>query len=284
LFRERQHEVSIVSSYRTLHVNGDMARLVQSIVNILANAAKYTDPGGKIKLQTRVEGACALVEISDNGAGISPELLPRVFDLFVQGDRTLDRSLGGLGIGLSVAKQLIAMHGGKVAALSAGLGHGATFQLWLPLVERPGSLSGDLAPPPKQSAKRILIVDDNVDAADSLALVLELEGHVTKTGYSAEDALERAVAFEPDVILLDIGLPRIDGYEVARRVRALRKFDDVKLIALTGYGQGEDLRLAREAGFDDHLVKPVDFGTLSRCLAGLPGGAVGPAGILNGTQ
>jgi CheY-like chemotaxis protein len=125
--------------------------------------------------------------------------------------------------------------------------------------------------PPRQPPKRILIVDDNADAADSLALVLELEGHVTKTGYSAEDALEQAVAFEPDVILLDIGLPRIDGYEVARRVRALRKLDDVKLVALTGYGQGEDLRLAREAGFDDHLVKPVDFGTLSRCLAGLPG-------------
>jgi CheY-like chemotaxis protein len=270
LFRERQHEVSIVSSYRTLHVNGDMVRLVQGVVNILTNAAKYTDPGGKIKLQTRAEGSCALVEISDNGAGISPELLPRVFDLFVQGDRTLDRSLGGLGIGLSVAKQLIEMHGGKVAAVSAGLGRGATFQLWLPLVERPGSQSGDLAPP-RQPPKRILIVDDNADAADSLALVLELEGHVTKTGYSAEDALEQAVAFEPDVILLDIGLPRIDGYEVARRVRALRKLDDVKLVALTGYGQGEDLRLAREAGFDDHLVKPVDFGTLSRCLAGLPG-------------
>ena len=147
LFRERQHEVSIVSSYRALHVNGDMTRLVQSVVNILTNAAKYTDPGGKIKLQTRAEGSYALVEISDNGAGISPELLPRVFDLFVQGDRTLDRSLGGLGIGLSVAKQLIEMHGGKVAAVSAGLGRGSTFQLWLPLIERPGSLLGDLAQP-----------------------------------------------------------------------------------------------------------------------------------------
>jgi nitrogen-specific signal transduction histidine kinase/CheY-like chemotaxis protein len=266
LFRERQHEVSIVSSYRALHVNGDMTRLVQSIVNVLTNAAKYTDAGGKIKLQTRAEGSYALVEISDNGAGISPELLPRVFELFVQGDRTLDRSLGGLGIGLSVARQLIEMHGGKVAAVSAGLGRGATFQLWLPLIERPGSLSGDLAEP-RQPSRRILIVDDNVDAADSLALVLELDGHVTRTGYSAQDALEQAVAFEPEVILLDIGLPEMDGYEVARRVRALRKLNAVKLVALTGYGQVEDLRRAQEAGFDDHLVKPVDFGTLSRCLA-----------------
>ncbi len=283
LFRERQHEVSIVSSHRALHVDGDMARLVQSVVNILTNAAKYTDTGGKVELQMRAEGSCALVEISDNGAGISPELLPRVFELFVQGERTLDRSLGGLGIGLSVAKQLIEMHGGKVAAVSAGLGRGATFQLWLPLIELPGTLPGDPVQS-RQPSKRILIVDDNVDAADSLALVLELEGHVTKTGYSAEDALEQAIAFEPDVILLDIGLPEIDGYEVARRVRALRKLDHVKLVALTGYGQGEDLRLAREAGFDDHLVKPVDFGLLSRCLAGLPGGAFEPAAVLNGTQ
>jgi signal transduction histidine kinase len=272
LFRERQHEVSIVSSYRALHVNGDLTRLVQSIVNILTNAAKYTDPGGKIELQTRAEGDYALVEVSDNGTGISPDLLPRVFELFVQGDRTLDRSLGGLGIGLSVAKQLIEMHGGKVTAVSPGLGRGSTFRLWLPLIERPGSLLGERADP-RQLSRRVLIVDDNVDAADSLALVLELDGHVTKTGYSAQDALEQAVAFEPDVILLDIGLPEMDGYEVARRVRALGRADDVKLIALTGYGQVEDLRRAQEAGFDDHLVKPVDFEILTRCLAGLPGGA-----------
>jgi signal transduction histidine kinase len=272
LFRERQHEVSIVSSYRALHINGDMTRLVQSVVNILTNAAKYTDPGGKIELQTRTDGGCALVEVSDNGAGISPELLPRVFELFVQGDRTLDRALGGLGIGLSVAKQLIEMHGGRVEASSRGLGHGSTFRLWLPLIERSGSLVNELAES-EPLAKRVLIVDDNVDAADSLALVLQLDGHVTKTGYSAQDALELAVTFEPDVILLDIGLPEMNGYEVARRVRALGRPGEVKLIALTGYGQVEDLRRAEEAGFDDHLVKPVDFATLSRSLAGLPGGA-----------
>jgi signal transduction histidine kinase/CheY-like chemotaxis protein len=267
LFRERRHEVSIVSSYRALHVNGDMTRLVQSVVNILTNAAKYTDIGGKIELQTRAHGAEALIEISDNGAGISPELLPRVFQLFVQGDRTLDRSLGGLGIGLSVAKQLIEMHGGRVEAQSPGLGRGSTFRLWLPLIEQPGIALGDLAEP-REPGRRVLIVDDNVDAADSLALVLQLDGHVTRTGYSAQDALALVASFEPDAVLLDIGLPEIDGYEVARRLRASGAAAAVKLIALTGYGQEDDLRRAREAGFDDHLVKPVDFETLSRSLAG----------------
>jgi len=266
LFRERQHGVAIVPSCRELYVNGDMARLVQSVVNVLTNAAKYTDSGGRIELQTRADGDYALIEILDNGAGISPELLPRVFELFVQGERTLDRSLGGLGIGLSVARQLMEMHGGRVEAVSPGLGHGSTFRMWLPLIEHPGSLVGQLAEP-RQPARRVLIVDDNVDAADSLALVLQLDGHLTRTGYSAHDALDLAAAFEPEVVLLDIGLPEMDGYEVARRIRAAGRSDAMKLIALTGYGQVEDLRRAQEAGFDDHLVKPVDFDRLSQSLS-----------------
>jgi signal transduction histidine kinase len=274
LFRERQHEVSIVSSYQTLHVDGDMTRLVQSVVNILTNAAKYTDSGGRIRLQTQVDGEFALIEISDTGAGISPELLPRVFDLFVQGDRTLDRSLGGLGIGLSVARQLVEMHGGRITAVSPGLGHGSTFRIWLPLIERPVSLSGD-ASRSKPAPRRVLIVDDNVDAADSLALVLDLDGHVTHSAYSAREALRLAAEFKPELILLDIGLPEMDGYEVARRVRAIPALGNVRIVALTGYGQVEDLRKAREAGFDDHLVKPVDFATLERCVAGLTGGSFG---------
>jgi signal transduction histidine kinase len=273
-FRERRHEVSIVSSYRTLHVNGDMTRLVQSVVNILANAAKYTDPGGRILLETRAEGSFAQIEISDTGAGISPELLPRVFDLFVQGDRTLDRSLGGLGIGLSVARQLVQMHGGAISATSPGLGRGSTFSVRLPLIERSGEMAGD-APHAQAKSKRVLIVDDNVDAADSLALVLGLDGHVTESVYTARAALERAVGFEPDIILLDIGLPEMDGYEVARRMRGLPRLNSVRLVALTGYGQADDLRRTRDAGFDDHLVKPVDFATLGRCLAGTPNGAPG---------
>jgi CheY-like chemotaxis protein len=251
-----------------------MTRLVQSVVNILTNAAKYTDSGGKIRLQTQVDGEFALIEISDTGAGISPELLPRVFDLFVQGDRTLDRSLGGLGIGLSVARQLVDMHGGRITAVSPGLGRGSTFRIWLPVIERPASLSGDAAQA-KPAPRRVLIVDDNVDAADSLALVLALDGHVTQAAYSAREALRLVAEFQPELILLDIGLPEMDGYDVARRVREIPALDNVRIVALTGYGQVEDLRKAREAGFDDHLVKPVDFATLERCVAGLTGGSFG---------
>lgn len=272
LFRERQHEVSIVSSYPSLFVNGDMTRLVQSVVNMLTNAAKYTDAGGRITIQTHADGDFGLIEISDSGAGISPDLLPRIFELFVQGDRTLDRALGGLGIGLSVAKRLIEMHGGRVAAASPGLGRGSTFSLWLPLIERPGASATDVDQL-RQEPKRILVVDDNVDAADSLALVLELDGHSTRAAYSARDALEQTLEFQPDFILLDIGLPEMDGYEVARRIRNLNCLSEVRLVALTGYGQVEDLRRAEEAGFDDHLVKPVEFATLSRCLTGLSGTA-----------
>lgn len=272
LFRERQHEVSVVSSYPTLYVNGDSTRLVQCVVNMLTNAAKYTDSGGRIRVQSRMDGAFALIEISDTGAGIAPELLPRVFDLFVQGERTLDRSLGGLGIGLSVTRQLVEMHGGRVGAASPGLGRGSTFSLWLPLIERPGE-SVHPSEESREPSMRVLIVDDNVDAADSLGLVLQLDGHVTRTAYSGREALELIPTFQPDVLLLDIGLPEMDGYEVAKRVRDGRGAADLRIVALTGYGQVEDVRRAQSAGFDDHLVKPVDFETLRRCLAAAPGSA-----------
>jgi PAS domain S-box-containing protein len=267
LFQTRQHEVSIVSSYRTLYVDGDMTRLVQCVVNILTNAAKYTDPGGKIKVETRAEDSEAVVTITDSGAGISCELLPRVFDLFVQGERTLDRSLGGLGIGLSVAKRLIEMHGGRLTAASPGVGQGATFEIRLPRLERPQEAMGRgegvaLVP------RRILIVDDNADAANSLALVLALDGHTTETVYSGIDALKRAPVFAPEIVLLDIGLPEMDGYEVARRLRARPEFASLRIVALTGYGQSDDVLRAKEVGFDDHLTKPVDFSTLERALTG----------------
>jgi CheY-like chemotaxis protein/two-component sensor histidine kinase len=274
LFRERRHEVSVVSSYPSLYVNGDGTRLVQCVVNMLTNAAKYTDSGGRIRVQSRADGSFALLEISDTGAGISPELLPRVFDLFVQGDRTLDRSLGGLGIGLSVTRRLAEMHGGRVAAESPGLGRGSTFSLWLPLIERPAH--GVSEPPEAPEArKRVLIVDDNVDAAESLALVLQLDRHVTRTAYSGREALELIPGFQPEVVLLDIGLPEMDGYEVAKRIRDGEGAAALRIVALTGYGQVEDVRRAQSAGFDDHLVKPVDFETLRRCLAGIPGPAFG---------
>jgi PAS domain S-box-containing protein len=266
LFQAKSHQVSIVSSYQALQVNGDRARLVQCVVNVLTNAAKYTDAGGNIRLETRRDGRDAVIAIVDSGAGISPDFLPRVFDLFVQGERTLDRSLGGLGIGLSVARRLIEMHGGQLTAASAGLGQGSTFEIRLPLLLRQSAPARDPAAF-KAEPRRILIVDDNLDAANSLALVLSLDGHVAEAIYCARDALDRAPGFEPDVVLLDIGLPEMDGYEVARRLRALPVSKPVRLIALTGYGQAEDVRRAREVGFDAHLVKPVDFAALERALA-----------------
>jgi signal transduction histidine kinase len=267
LFQARQHEVSIVSSYRALYVNGDMARLVQCVVNILTNAAKYTDSGGKIRVETRAEDSEAVITVADSGAGISAELLPRVFDLFVQGERTLDRSLGGLGIGLSVAKRLIEMHMGRLTAASPGLGQGATFEIRLPRLERPHEV-GSRGEGLKATAKRILIVDDNADAANSLAQVLALDGHVAEAVYSASAALNWAASFAPEVVLLDLGLPEMDGYEVARRLRQRPEFVGVRIVALTGYGQSEDVRRSSEAGFDDHLTKPVDFAALERVLAG----------------
>jgi PAS domain S-box-containing protein len=269
LLKEKQIDISITASGRhALHVNGDPARLTQCLVNVLSNAAKYTDAGGMIRLQTSARDAIAIIEIADNGAGITPELLPRIFDLFVQGDRTLDRSQGGLGIGLSVVKRLVEMHDGEVTARSAGLGCGSTFEIRLPLVDRPKDQAAE-ADRRRAASARVLIVDDNRDAADSLALLLELEGHEVRAVYSAQAAIEQARTFIPSVVLLDIGLPEMDGYEVARRMRAIPELKDVRLLAVTGYGQAEDRRRSRNAGFDAHLTKPVDLSNVERTIAGL---------------
>ena len=267
LFRDKHHHVSIISSYEALYVDGDAARLVQCVVNILTNAAKYTDPNGDIRVVTRAEGAQALIEVSDTGAGLAPELLPRVFELFVQSDRTLDRAQGGLGVGLSVVKRLIEMHSGEVTARSEGLGLGSTFLIRLPRVARPEARAP--AAPIKAPPGRVLIVDDNTDAADSLAMVLGHDGHQTQVAYSSDEVLERVESFRPDVVLLDIGLPHMDGYELARRLRAQPQLNGLRLVALTGYGQSDDRQRALAAGFDDHLVKPVDLQVLERTLVGL---------------
>ena len=255
LMRERRHRVFVAASYEALYVDGDGARLVQCLSNILTNSAKYTDPGGEIRVEPRAEDGCAVISITDNGVGIPQELLPQIFDLFVQSDRSLDRSLGGLGIGLSVVQRLIEMHGGAVSASSPGPGQGARFEVRLPLVPAPQGSRAAPADLPIR-AMRILVVDDNADAADSLTLLLKLDGHETQSVYTPADALERARTFDPEVILLDIGLPGMDGYEVARRIRS--RGSRVRLVALTGYGQSEDVQRARAAGFDEHLVKPAD--------------------------
>jgi signal transduction histidine kinase/ActR/RegA family two-component response regulator len=265
LMREKGHTLSVSAEPDLLHVNGDHARLVQSLANILTNAAKYTDPGGQIRLSCQRQDGEVAITVQDNGVGISAELLPRLFDLFVQGDRSLDRSQGGLGIGLSVVKRLIEMHAGHVSAFSKGPGEGSTFEIRLPLIETPAHLLPVKAPV-KCPEKRILVVDDNEDAANSLACILELEGHHVDIVYTARDALARAQASCPDVILLDVGLPDMSGYEVARRLRP--QMLRTQIVALTGYGHAEDIRRATAAGFDAHVIKPVDFEKLSRVLVG----------------
>ena len=265
LLRERRHQVFVTTSYRPLYVNADVTRLVQCVSNVLTNAAKYTDPGGQIRLQVREQRGEVVIEIADNGVGISSELLPHVFDLFVQSDRSLDRSQGGLGIGLALVKRLIEMHGGQVSASSEGVGRGARFEIRLPVIPAPvptvaETRTADIA------SRRILVVDDNVDAALSLAQLLELDGHQSQAIYGALEALECVPLFKPDVVLLDIGLPQMNGYEVARRLRQLKGFEKIKLIALTGYGQSEDRQQALAAGFDAHLAKPVDLAALERLL------------------
>jgi signal transduction histidine kinase len=265
LVSEKQHELTLTSSARPLYVNGDSARLVQCVANLLTNASKYTDPGGHIRVETRTEQSSAIVAISDDGIGISAELLPRIFGLFVQSDRSLDRSQGGLGIGLSVVQKIVEMHGGSVLAASAGPGRGARFEIRLPVIEPPEA-TAEPGRQPTIRSRRILIVDDNVDAATSLAEYLMLDGHQTQVVYSARGALESVESFGPEIVLLDIGLPDINGFEVAKRIRG--EGASVRLVALTGYGQAEDIERAREAGFDAHMVKPVDLDALERVIAG----------------
>lgn len=264
LVREKAQKLSTTTE-RALRVEGDPERLVQCVANVLTNAAKYSERGGRIHLEAREDDARALVAVSDDGIGIPAELQPRVFDLFVQGDRTLDRSQGGLGIGLSVVKRLVEMHGGEIAVFSEGLGRGSRFEIRLPLL---ASAPRDVATEHAVAVvpRRVLVVDDNEDAANSLTLVLELDGHEVVCAYTAEDALARA-DFVPDVALLDVGLPRMSGYELARRLREVRGWDRVHLVALTGYGQAEDKARALAAGFDSHLVKPAEFRALQEILA-----------------
>ena len=267
ILREKHHRLVSVRSADdpVLSVNADPARLMQCVVNVLTNAAKYTDPYGQITVQTRTEGRDAVIEISDTGIGIAPQLLPHIFDLFVQGDRSPDRSQGGLGVGLAVVKPLVEMHQGHVKARSDGPGLGATFEIRLPLLGRLAPAAP--APAPRHApAARILIVDDNQDAADSLGALLSIEGHAVEMVYTAADALRRAVPFRAQVILLDIGLPQMDGYELVRRLRRMPELRGTRVIALTGYGQRQDREQAVAAGFDDHLVKPVSTESIAQAL------------------
>jgi len=266
----RRHSLTLQLSGQPAHVIGDRTRLVQVISNILNNAAKYTAPGGSILLAVTVDETRVFVTVRDNGVGIAPEILPYIFDLFTQAERTPDRSQGGLGIGLALVKSLINLHGGTVHAKSAGLGQGSEFSLCLPRVSVPAPANGQAGRHDEgQDAGhlRVMVVDDNVDAAQMLAALLEVQGHAVSVEYDGKGALERARRERPDVLLLDIGLPDMDGYELARRLRAQPENGRATLVALTGYGQNQDREEAHQAGFDHYLVKPADLGQVNEVLA-----------------
>jgi signal transduction histidine kinase len=264
LMREKGHELIVEQNSEPVYVNGDHGRLVQCVANILTNSGKYTDPGGDIRIEMRTTGSEAAIVVTDTGVGISADLLPRIFDLFVQSDRSLDRSQGGLGIGLSLVRRLIGMHGGRVSAASDGPGKGARFELVLPVVphapQRTQVQSAQTA-----AGRRILVVDDNADAADSLAMLLNHSGHIAEPVYGAAAALERAISFDPEFVILDIGLPDVNGYDVARQLRA--RGSHARIIAVTGYGQPEDVQRAYDAGISAHRVKPVNLQRLLQDLA-----------------
>jgi signal transduction histidine kinase/ActR/RegA family two-component response regulator len=270
LIDARRHSLTLQLSGQPAHVIGDRTRLVQVISNILNNAAKYTAPGGSILLAVTVDETRVFVTVRDTGVGIAPEILPYIFDLFTQAERTPDRSQGGLGIGLALVKSLIALHGGTVQAKSAGLGEGSEFSVCLPRVAAPAPAHG---PASRDEGRqdtdhlRVMVVDDNVDAAQMLAALLEVQGHAVSIEYDAKGALERARRERPDVLLLDIGLPDMDGYELARRLRAQPESARATLVALTGYGQHQDREEANQAGFDHYLVKPADLGQVNEVLA-----------------
>jgi signal transduction histidine kinase/DNA-binding response OmpR family regulator len=271
LIEARRHEFHLSVPAEPLRVKADPARLSQVLSNLLNNAAKYTGEGGHIWLTVGQEAAKVVFRVRDTGPGIPPEMLPRIFDLFTQGDQSLDRSEGGLGIGLTLVRRLVEMHGGTVQALSAGPGQGSEFVVCLPVLSvtapSPGATNGEAARPPVGAHRRVLVVDDNADSADTLAMLARLDGHEVRTAQTGAAALEVAQAFRPDVVLLDIGLPGMDGYEVARQLRAGAAGAPILLAAVTGYGQEADRNRSRQAGFDLHLVKPVEPEVLRRLLA-----------------
>lgn len=273
LVRARHHRIAVHMPPEPIWVQGDRTRLVQIIANLLNNAAKYTPDGGEIELRLEAEGSRVECRVRDNGIGISADLLPHVFELFAQGQRSPDRSQGGLGLGLALVNSLVELHGGSIAAYSEGAGCGSEFTVSLPrLLAHPEARADSVKekPPymqPANKALRIMIVDDNADAANSLALLLQAQGHQVAVEYSAQDALERARLEAPEVLLLDIGLPDMDGNALARQMRTLPQTASATLIALTGYGQEKDRIRSKEAGFDHHLVKPADSTVLKDLLA-----------------
>jgi signal transduction histidine kinase len=280
LLEQRRHHLVTRVPARGLIVNGDPGRLSQLFSNLLTNAAKYSDPGGTIVVSAAREGEELVFRVSDTGRGISPAMLPHVFEAFVQDGRSIDRAEGGLGLGLAIVKSLVEAHGGRVSASSEGVGRGSQFEVHLPAQHGPAAEpAADVALAPRAPRRgSVLVVDDNQDAADTLAESLSQLGYATRIAYDPVAALTLAAGFRPDVAILDLGLPVIDGFELARRLREAGGWRSVKMIALTGYGRDEDRRSSAAAGFDAHLVKPIEIDRLARTLDTLvpaPGGSAG---------
>lgn len=266
LMDARKHDFSVSLPTGPIWVAADPARLDQIVVNLLNNAAKYTDPAGLIRMNVSQEGADAVIRVRDNGVGIAPEMLPRIFDLFTQVDRTISRSDGGLGIGLALVRTLVEMQEGRVQAHSDGLGKGSEFTVKLPVVSAPAGQNATTVLEPgvnSRRALRILVAEDNVDSADSLSLLLRLYGHDVEVARTGPTALEMALASRPDVVLMDIGLPGMDGYDVVRRLRQRPEFQTVTICALTGFTPSDaDRQRQQQTGFDHYYVKPVNLETL----------------------
>ena len=272
LIEEMGHELTVTLPPRPVIMDADLTRLTQVFLNLLNNAAKYTERGGRIDLRAELQGSDAVVSVTDTGIGIPADKLPTLFEMFSQVEGALSRSQGGLGIGLCLAKRLVEMHGGSIEARSGGPGKGSDFVVRLPIVvertyPRPASHDGDLATP--TSDLRILVVDDNRDAAESLAMLLRAMGNNVQTAHDGEVAVAAAGEFRPHVVLCDIGLPKLNGYEACRRMKEQAWEEKMILIAVTGWGQDDDRRKSAAAGFDHHMVKPVDTKSLMKLLAEL---------------
>jgi PAS domain S-box-containing protein len=271
LAERAKHNLEVRLPETPIYLEADPARLAQVFGNLLTNSCKYTESGGHITLIAERQGSDVVVSVKDDGVGIPPEMLPIVFDLFTQVDRSLERTGGGLGIGLSLVKRLVEMHGGSVVAHSDGAGRGAEFVVRLPIfVEAPPiAASQPVEPKTNESTRRILIVDDNRDNAETLARLLAISGHETSTANDGLEALRLAEQFQPEVILLDIGLPEMNGYDVCQKIRSQPWGRDIVIIALTGWGQDEDRRKSKDAGFNGHMVKPAELSKLERLIASL---------------
>jgi PAS domain S-box-containing protein len=266
---ERQDDQRLEINTQPVWIEGDLVRMEQIVNNIVGNAVKYTPGGGSIQVRVTVEGGDAVLRVEDNGYGIAPELLPRVFDLFVQGERTLDRAQGGLGIGLTLVRRLVELHGGTVSAFSEGPGRGSAFTVRLPKIATPQNSQ----PLPDHShhdgfTRRVLVIEDNRDAREMFRMMLELAGHEVMEAEEGLSGLELLKSVRPDVAVIDVGLPGLNGYEIARRFREEEGADGVMLVALTGYGTPEAVERSLQAGFDHHLIKPVNAEALQEIMRG----------------